>query len=109
MGSPGGLVEVMAKSGLKYFIMGSNGYRDNMQNGNAPPRTKKRRGAGLRCPRKKSLNLGIEFRFGRSIVKTLQDPHCPNTVLLNFRACRCARNTILPIPKIISLARLQFC
>ena len=31
-----GLVEVMAKSGLKYFIMGSNGDRDNMQNGNAP-------------------------------------------------------------------------
>lgn len=30
------LVEVMAKSGLKYFIMGSNGYRDSMQNGNAP-------------------------------------------------------------------------
>lgn len=31
-----GLVEVMAKSGLKYLIMGSNGDRDNMQNGNAP-------------------------------------------------------------------------
>lgn len=31
-----GLVEVMAKSGLRYLIMGSNGDRDNMQNGNAP-------------------------------------------------------------------------
>ncbi|MEW5978315.1 MAG: glycosyl hydrolase-related protein [Acidobacteriota bacterium] len=31
-----GLVEVMAKSGLKYLVMGSNGDRDNMQNGNAP-------------------------------------------------------------------------
>ena len=31
-----GLVEVMAKSGLRYFVMGSNGDRDNMQNGNAP-------------------------------------------------------------------------
>ncbi len=31
-----GLVEVMAKSGLRYMVMGSNGDRDNMQNGNAP-------------------------------------------------------------------------
>ncbi|MBZ5565279.1 MAG: hypothetical protein LAP13_23020 [Acidobacteriia bacterium] len=31
-----GLVEVMAKSGLRYLVMGSNGDRDNMQNGNAP-------------------------------------------------------------------------
>jgi len=30
------LVEVMAKSGLKYLVMGSNSDRDNMQNGNAP-------------------------------------------------------------------------
>ncbi len=31
-----GLVQVMAKSGLHYLVMGSNGDRDNMQNGNAP-------------------------------------------------------------------------
>ena len=31
-----GLAEVMAKAGLKYLVMGSNGDRDNMQNGNAP-------------------------------------------------------------------------
>lgn len=31
-----GLIEVMTKSGLRYLVMGSNGYRDNMQNGNAP-------------------------------------------------------------------------
>jgi hypothetical protein len=31
-----GLPEVMAKAGLKYLVMGSNGDRDNMQNGNAP-------------------------------------------------------------------------
>jgi hypothetical protein len=31
-----GLVEVFAKSGVRYLVMGSNGDRDNMQNGNAP-------------------------------------------------------------------------
>ena len=31
-----GLVEVLAKSGVRYLVMGSNGDRDNMQNGNAP-------------------------------------------------------------------------
>jgi hypothetical protein len=31
-----GLVEVMAKSGLRYLLMGANGDRDNMTNGNAP-------------------------------------------------------------------------
>ncbi|MGA3328639.1 MAG: glycoside hydrolase family 38 C-terminal domain-containing protein [Terriglobia bacterium] len=31
-----GLPEVMAKAGLRYLVMGSNGDRDNMQNGNAP-------------------------------------------------------------------------
>ena len=31
-----GLVEVLAKSGVHYLVMGSNGDRDNMQNGNAP-------------------------------------------------------------------------
>jgi hypothetical protein len=30
------LPEVMAKAGLRYLVMGSNGDRDNMQNGNAP-------------------------------------------------------------------------
>ena len=30
------LPEVMAKSGLRYLVMGSNGGRNNMQNGNAP-------------------------------------------------------------------------
>jgi len=31
-----GLVEVLSKSGVRYLVMGSNGDRDNMQNGNAP-------------------------------------------------------------------------
>jgi len=31
-----GLPEVMAKAGLRYLVMGSNGDHDNMQNGNAP-------------------------------------------------------------------------
>jgi hypothetical protein len=31
-----GLPEVMAKAGLRYLVMGSNGGRNNMQNGNAP-------------------------------------------------------------------------
>jgi alpha-mannosidase len=30
------LVEVLAKAGVRYLVFGANGYRDNMQNGNAP-------------------------------------------------------------------------